>query len=151
VLVDGRRGPRLGFNLSRSGSLALYAVTGGERVGVDVERMRDDVDALRVADRLFSPAERQALRRLPASRRRAAFFSCWTRKEAYAKALGSGLGLRFSSFTVSLAPAPAAPLRADGRPSDWKIWDAAPARGYAGAVAAEGGELDLRRWEITYP
>jgi 4'-phosphopantetheinyl transferase len=133
LVLDGAA-PPLAFNLSHSGSVALYAITGGERVGVDVERVRGGIDTARVAERLFSVTERAALDDLPPDRRRAAFFSCWTRREAYAKGVGTGLRLR---------PAKAA----DG----WSLWGLDPVRGYAGAVAVEGRDLELRCWDLTDP
>ena len=65
----------------------------GAEVGVDIERLRplSDMDAL--AERVFSAAERQALAQVPADRKAEAFFAGWTRKEAYIKARGEGIGL----------------------------------------------------------
>ncbi|MDR3084575.1 MAG: 4'-phosphopantetheinyl transferase superfamily protein [Streptomyces sp.] len=74
------------FSLSRSGPHWWVAVAPGFPVGVDVERERPvDLDA--IARRALSTAER----RVVLSRGPAALFRCWTRKEAVAKAMGTGL------------------------------------------------------------
>ena len=105
--------PRLGpmheatgleFNLSHSGSLVLYAFTRGATVGIDCEEIRDVPDADQLAARFFSATEAAALRALPADRRQLAFLACWTRKEAFVKALGQGLSHPLDSFDVSIDP-----------------------------------------------
>jgi 4'-phosphopantetheinyl transferase len=83
----------------------------GRPVGVDVERVRPLPDLDEIAARTFSPEERRRLSRLDPAERLAGFFNCWTRKEAYLKALGIGLAGSPTGFTVSLAPG--APARLD--------------------------------------
>lgn len=84
---------RLQFNVSRSGSLGLLAVTRGRDIGVDVERIEPRRALGPIADRLFDPAEAAELRSMPEARRIRRFFELWTQKEAYAKALGVGLSV----------------------------------------------------------
>jgi 4'-phosphopantetheinyl transferase len=140
----------LSFNVSHSGSLALFAVSGGARLGVDVQEERE-LDADQIARRWFSPAEREALEALPQADRRAAFFSCWSRKEAFAKAVGQGLLLSLSSFTVSVGcggqPELISPPQGHG--SQWTLWDLAPGAGFAGAVAVEGASGRLQCFDLT--
>jgi 4'-phosphopantetheinyl transferase len=93
------------FSASRSADIALYAVSESAEVGVDVEEVRDDVDLAAMARRFFSPAERAVLERIPARERAAAGFACWTRKEAYAKALGSGLVFPLDAIEVWMGDA----------------------------------------------
>jgi 4'-phosphopantetheinyl transferase len=57
----------LHFNVSHTQGLALIAVTRAGEVGVDVERLREQPTHLGLATRYFTPAEAQALRRLPAA------------------------------------------------------------------------------------
>ena len=80
----------LHFNLSHSGDRVLYAVARRE-VGVDLEAMDRRVDEAAVAERVCTVREWTAFQALPAERQRDAFFACWTRKEAVAKAIGEGL------------------------------------------------------------
>jgi len=84
-------GEPLRFNLSHSDDLAVVAVTRDHEIGVDVERVRSEVPALSIAERFFSPEERDALQAVGHSRRAHAFFHLWTSKEAYLKALGTGI------------------------------------------------------------
>lgn len=136
--------PSLEFNLSHSGGLGVLAVARDRSVGVDVEQLRDVPDALSIADTQFSAAEREVLRSLPPAEQRAAFFRCWTRKEAVIKAVGEGLGRALDSFEVDLAPGSMSALkRFGGRPGEesglsLRDLPAPPGHAAAGAVAATG-------------
>ncbi|HXZ39380.1 MAG TPA: 4'-phosphopantetheinyl transferase superfamily protein [Terriglobales bacterium] len=88
------------FNLSHTDGAAVLAITCNRAVGVDVERVREDVEAVELAQRFFSAAEVDWLRSQPASARVAFFFACWTAKEAYIKACGTGLSMPLDGFSV---------------------------------------------------
>jgi 4'-phosphopantetheinyl transferase len=144
-------GGGLEFNLSHSGDFALIAVTRAHRVGVDVERMRAGISTDIIGRRFFSKAEMFELHSLPAEQREAAFFDCWTRKEAYIKAQGMGLALPLDSFDVSLSPGQPATLRAT-RPdreeaARWTLLSLEVGPGYAAAVAVEAQNLECRCWD----
>lgn len=145
---DGGGGD-LRFNVSHSGDLALVAVARGREIGVDVEALRPDLTP-GLAERFFSPAEVAALSALPPAARPAAFFACWTRKEAFVKATGDGLSLPLDAFDVSLAPGePPALLRvADDPhgPDRWRLVALEPAPGFAAALAVEGRDWRLACW-----
>lgn len=81
----------LQFNLTHAEGLAAIAITLNRRIGVDVEQTGRVVDEIEIAQKYFSTAESELLRALPVADRPRAFISCWTRKEAYAKATGRGL------------------------------------------------------------
>ncbi len=135
----------LNFSLTHSADLALIAVAADAEVGVDVERIRALTDASEIAERFFSPAELAALRGLPTHIRTYAFFNCWTKKEAYVKACGEGLGMPFEDFSVPLASDPV--LIGQGR--RWSLYSLHPAPGYVGALAVEGSgwRMTLRSWQ----
>jgi 4'-phosphopantetheinyl transferase len=141
------------FNLSHSGELALCAVTRGRRVGVDLEQVRPLENAGPIARRFFAPAEVAAFEHLPEAAKLEGFFNCWTRKEAYIKALGDGLAAPLDQFTVSLIPGQPAALLAVEMPGEdaarWSVEALAPAPGYVGAVVVEGRGSRLRCWR--YP
>jgi len=92
------------FNLSHSKDLTYYSISNCGRVGVDVEWIREDVDYERIARRFFSVTEMEAFLSLGAEERAHAFFRCWTRKEAFIKAIGEGLSFPLKDFDVSLFP-----------------------------------------------
>jgi 4'-phosphopantetheinyl transferase len=103
--VEEEQNPHdLQFNVAHSGDLALIAVGAGHRLGVDVERIRGDVDTQSLAERFFSLREREGLRALPEPERVSGFFACWSRKEAFLKATGEGLSFPLSRFSVSVHP-----------------------------------------------
>ncbi len=145
-------GAGISFNLSHAGDVALYAVTRGRRVGIDVERVDPDIVGTTVAEHTFSPREVAALRALPRRQQPEAFFRCWTRKEAYVKALGAGLALDLRSFDVSLAPGdPPALLATRPDPYEaarWSLHDLDAGPGYTAALAVEGHDvrISLRPW-----
>lgn len=150
-LKKGSDGDRLRFNLSHSGELGLLAVIKAREIGVDVERIRQVKEHLRLAGRYFAPGEVAAIQALPGEVHYEAFFNCWTRKEAYIKALGAGLACPLDGFEVSLTPgAPAAMLRIDDNPvapSEWFMRALTPGRGFVGAVALKGRGYQVTCWE----
>jgi 4'-phosphopantetheinyl transferase len=142
----------LQFSVSHSANLAAFAVTVGAPVGVDVEQIREVEDLETIAERTFSPREYAALRGLPRELRSAGFFNCWTRKEAYIKALGEGFSYPLQRFSVSLAPGVPARLEiVDDAPAHVSAWTMAslPLRaGFAGAVVVgrTQARVHCERW-----
>ena len=94
----------LQFNVSHSADMALIAIGSERRLGVDVEKIRSDVDTQSLAERFFSVRERAGLRGLPDHLRAAGFYACWTRKEAFLKATGDGLSFPLADFSVTTHP-----------------------------------------------
>jgi 4'-phosphopantetheinyl transferase len=129
----------LRFNLSHSADGALVAVTLGADLGVDLEQLRALTDLEGLARRFFAAGEVTDLLAVPAAERGAAFFRCWTRKEAYIKAVGLGLACPLDRFRVSLEPGAGTRLmEIDGSAAAaaaWALTDLRPWPGYVGCVA----------------
>jgi len=142
---------QLRFNVSHAAGLAVFAVSDAGGVGVDVECMARTVDFEALASRFFSPEEAKDLLGLPEASRREAFFNCWTRKEAYIKAIGDGLACPLDSFAVTLRPGDPPAFRWIGGDAagDWQLWAFRPAARYIGAVATRSrvNGIRLRRWD----
>jgi 4'-phosphopantetheinyl transferase len=85
--------------------------------------------------------------------REQAFFACWTRKEALAKAEGKGLALPLCRFEVTLAPGePAMMLDTKGdlpKTTKWTLQEMPPDPGYVAALAVEGNGLRQSCWRYT--
>lgn len=140
------------FNVSHADGRAVVAVARGADVGVDLERIRPDADHELIAERFFSPAERAALKALPAAQRCQAFFVCWTRKEAFVKADGDGLGIPLHAFDV-MAPGADRPIlvRHEGAPTgaDWDLLDLDGGAGFAAALAVKGRCAAVRSFRFA--
>ncbi len=139
--LEGESG--LSFNVSHTNGLALMAFVKQRAIGVDVENVGREVEAERLAERFFSEHEHQALRRLAGDELQAAFFRCWTRKEAYIKAKGNGLSLPLHQFDVSIVEGDRDALLAT-RPDPsqaerWTIRDIPMGTGYVAALAVAEG------------
>ena len=141
---------RVRFNLSHSSGLALVALSQGEQIGVDLERLRNDVDIEQISDGLFSEIERSTLRSLPPKVREQAFFCCWTRKEAYLKARGEGLSIPLSQFSVTVLPDETPRLigtqNDPGENELWTLYHLSPGSEYIAAIAVEGKGHQVRLW-----
>jgi 4'-phosphopantetheinyl transferase len=131
----------LRFNLSHRDDVAAYAFSREGEVGIDVEAVRVIDDADGIAASVFSSRELEAYLSLGRPDRPLGFFNCWTRKEAFVKALGGGLSLPLRGFDVSLAPGdPARILRVGETPGDdcgWRMESFSPAPAFVGAVVTE--------------
>ena len=112
------------FNLSHAGEWAVCAVANGE-VGCDVEKI--DPAHADVAKRCFTAAENAQLDEAKTEAERVCrFFRMWTLKESFQKAVGQGLKLPLSSFSVTLGE----PSRIDTMP-DAVLCEYADLAGYA--------------------
>lgn len=132
----------LRFNVSHTEGLALLAFVRQREIGVDVERIRPEPDARKLAERFFSVHERDAMQHLHGDALQEAFFRCWSRKEAYIKARGEGLSLPLSQFDVSVE-ANISRVFLQTRPdpaeaSRWVIRNLEIGTEYAAAVAFSG-------------
>lgn len=143
--------PPLRFNLSHSGGVALLAFRLHRELGVDVEQLRLGPDLAGIARRFFTPAESESILSLPPAGRPAAFYACWTRKEAYLKAIGRGIAAGVASVEIFTGADGQPALRSPGPGAaplaDWSIRDLAASEGYCAALAAEGSFTAVRCWE----
>ena len=129
------------FNLSHSRKIVALAFTKARPVGIDVEFIRRDVDVEKLANRFFSAHEQRELAKLSGTEVHDGFFNCWTRKEAYIKALGLGVPRGLRDFDVTLAPREPAQLLAT-RPapkaaSQWSMASLSLHADYAAAVVVQ--------------
>jgi 4'-phosphopantetheinyl transferase len=140
--LTGTYYPDLRFNLAHSSGLALYVIANGREVGVDLERMEPRFATMSLARSLFAPEEVAALSILSNEDFVAAFYRCWTRKEAYVKAKGLGLSLPLKSFVVSVAPPNETPLLVPDRDeieeqARWMLVDVIVGEAFAASLAVE--------------
>jgi 4'-phosphopantetheinyl transferase len=144
------QGLPLQFNVSHSGDLILIAITMDRAVGVDVEKIRTDLDPDDIAARFFSANECKILASLAGPVRFKAFFTCWTRKEAYLKARGVGLSLPLDQFDVSFLPDEEPRLLATRHDPDearqWRLQALDVPGDYAAALAAPSSTWTLKCW-----
>jgi 4'-phosphopantetheinyl transferase len=142
------RGAELFFSMSHSAGMAVYAIGPERLIGVDVEGVRPIPDCLALAASTFSESESKQIAALPPAVQLLAFYNGWSRKEAYVKALGTGLGTPLDGFEVSLAPdQPAEIVAIEGdyeHARNWSLFDLQPAAGYVGALAVWGREWTVR-------
>lgn len=136
------------FNLSHSHGLALYAITKKHEIGIDVEQIRSNIEVEKIAKRFFSKNEFETLTSLPLKKRVQGFFNCWTRKEAYIKAMGEGLSIPLNQFDVTLLPGETAKiLQIRGNPDEaahWSLYEISPTPGYIGALAVKGHNFIIK-------
>ena len=147
----------INFNVSHSDEWGLFGFVLKHKIGVDLERIRTDLEVETLAQRFFSPNEFRNLRSLPADQRRMAFYCGWTRKEACLKALGKGLSYGLDRIEVTLAPDK--PVTLIKMPDDltafrrWTIQHLAPLANYVGAAAVDTDKVTFRYfdWDTSPP
>ena len=137
------RHDRIEFNLSHSGEVILIAVAITVPVGVDVEKIKPLPEMDQIAARFFSNGEQVDLSSLSGSAKLAAYYHCWTRKEAVIKASGEGLSMPLDSFRVSFLPGEPTRLVKSADQRAWLLLDIKCAKGYAAAVAAPVDRLQV--------
>jgi len=125
--------PRTEFNLSHSRDRLLIAITTGRALGIDIEFRRSGINMNAIADRWFSHKEREFFQTLENPEK--GFFDIWAKKEAYVKALGTGIFKELNSFTVPLENEPNIPMLGKNREWFFQPLEIDPA--YAAALVSE--------------
>lgn len=148
VLAEASANNGLNFNLAHSGSLAAVAVTRGRLIGVDIEKIRPLADAEQLVARFFSANERAVFQGLPPGEKTAAFYNLWTRKEAWLKATGEGIGHLLDQVEVSFIPGKPVqfvrlPQTSPDAAGQWSLHDLSLPPGYAGAVTIPAPDCRL--------
>jgi 4'-phosphopantetheinyl transferase len=142
-------GLHLRFNMTHSDDLTLIAICLQSEIGIDVESVRLVEEWQDIAKSHFTDDEYHSLLAAPVELQRDAFFRCWTRKEAVIKAIGMGLSMPLSSFTVSTEQE-AALLHCswnETAASQWTLEHLEPAPGYVGALAIEGTDWSIQQFD----
>jgi 4'-phosphopantetheinyl transferase len=144
----------LQFNVSHSEDEALIGVIQGARIGVDLEKVAAGIEAEKIARQFFSTIETTTLLALPVELRLKAFYDCWTRKEAYLKALGAGLAIDTRTFDVAFAPGdiPRVLSADQDEPRRWKMYVPPLRQAYVAAVVFEdqGRQIEYRQFHLPY-
>src|SRR5262249_42827876 len=121
-------------------------------LGVDLEAVRSIPDRVTISSGYFAAAEAASIATVAPHERDLAFFLCWTRKEAFSKALGDGLSLALDRYQVACRPdEPARLLEVDGSTAEaaaWSVYDLRPAPGFVGAIVMRAGRRRLLWSEI---
>lgn len=129
----------LKFNVSHSGYVAVFSFVKDVEIGVDIERIKDDFDVMDIAHRFFSISEIGALSKFSDSEKNRAFYRCWTRKESFIKAEGSGLSFPLDKFAVSINDDLNAELLETEwdvtEKNCWSLFSFVPRKEYIGAIA----------------
>jgi len=147
----------LKFNLSHTDGMAAVAISLQHEIGVDVERIRSDINVFELANRFFSSAEAEWLRAQPETEQTRAFYLCWTAKEAYIKACGTGLSMPLDRFSLipSAVPQKKLTLQTSDDPSEpdrWSIWQIGMLPEFCCAIAVQAPEatVQVKKWEWNY-
>ena len=147
----------LQFNVSHSEEYALYGFALNHQIGVDVEYLRRMPDAVNIARRFFSPAELNLVQNAAPPERHHLFFQLWTAKEAYLKAIGTGLTGMLDNIEIALDQnlRPSFWAIAGDRQAvtNWTLCSCSPATDYVGAIAIHlpYEQFELWHWDANYP
>lgn len=139
------------FNISHSEDCILLAFVKKNAVGIDVEYTKRPVEVETIARSFFSEEEASSLLALDKSYHKQAFYNCWTRKEAFIKALGNGLAFPLNQFVVSLDSEKRAELLAtkwDVKEKEkWVLKSIQLKENYIGAIAIKGKVEKTKFWK----
>lgn len=142
---------RINFNVTHSSDMAAIAIALDCRVGIDLEEIRPLPGLEEIARRFFCWEEAAEILSCSESERARSFFRCWTRKEAYIKAVGEGLHIPLDSFRVTVKPddfARFVHLGGDAKAAEaWTLHDLNLASDCAAAVTYE----DRVRSLVVFP
>lgn len=137
-LLKAHQSDYLQFNLSHSHEYALYGFTYHYPIGVDLEYLREVSDIIKIARRFFSNREYEILIGATNETRPQLFFQLWTAKEAYLKAIGTGLTDSLADIEIALDDMMSSThltLKDSTLGARWSLRACTPVTGYIASVA----------------
>jgi 4'-phosphopantetheinyl transferase len=143
----------LNFSLSQTEGVALLSFAYTRAIGVDIEKEKNIPDLMMVGNEVFSDRELKTLQAREGVSRMRRFFTMWTRKEAYLKALGLGFGVDPRQVTLLDAP-----QLGNGRfqlvrdmsiARLWSLFDLAIEPGIKAAMAVEQQSTTVKLFRFT--
>lgn len=143
----------LKFNVSHSGNMVIIGFLFDQVMGIDIEIIKDDFDVLDIGRNFFSKKEIAALNAIPKAMQHIAFYRCWTRKEAFIKAMGDGLSFPLDLFALSIdSDTTTSLLETSWDPKEkdqWELYSYIPADQYRAAIAIRGkiNSLMINQWK----
>lgn len=99
-LVKEQNIKNIQFNVSHSGEYIIIGISESGAIGVDVEKVSEDIDLPSISERFFSADEAVYLNNLSKDKGLKSFFKVWTQKEALIKANGKGLSFGLNSWST---------------------------------------------------
>jgi 4'-phosphopantetheinyl transferase len=155
LTTQGGGGNAVSFNMTHSHGRALLAVSDGREVGIDLEQVNPEVNALAIARRYFSTSELAAIEGASPALVAQSFFRFWVAKEAVLK--GQGIGLKFPidrfevQFDAQFRHARVHTLQDSRLAQDWRIRMLRLEGDWVGAVAARGEDWSLLVQSLDAP
>jgi 4'-phosphopantetheinyl transferase len=142
------------FNISHSDNFAVYAVTSQIEIGIDTEKIKELPDALSIAKNYFSEMEVKQFSEVNENNYKQAFYNCWTRKEAFIKAIGEGLSFPLADFSVSFMPGEAPEMKwIKDKPEEsllWTIINIDLEKEFISSLAIRSNQIRLIEKEIPF-
>jgi len=133
--------PELVFNLSHSESVMVIAVAWNCQLGVDIECCKSRTSLAGLVDKCFAEEEIAYWNKLPEDRKVTEFYRFWTRKEAFVKATGRGIGLGLNRCVIN-PENQAEFLRVPaeyGQASTWHALDINLGQGFCSSLVTDQG------------
>ena len=137
------------FNASSSRGIGIVAIVLDTRIGIDIEFLDASFSKLEIAEKYFSTDEVRAIGDLQSELRTAAFFDCWTKKEAYVKAVGDGMSHPLPNLAISSEKPGSFSIAATSEEEKgWTVKSFIPEENYIASVAYEGGLRTIRHFQL---
>ena len=148
VLVNDARFANITFNVSHSHDLALIAIAQKQNIGIDIEKINHDSKHDELVARFFSKAEQADFQTIPDANKAKAFCACWTRKEAFIKAVGDGVSYGLDKFDVTIDTDKQAPEINLHKSSDetWSAINLPINNKYMACLVSDRDSLSVRCW-----
>lgn len=137
------------FNVSHSNGLVLYGITNGRKIGIDLECIRTNLSFRQIANKYFSSEENTLVSTQSAPLQRDTFFSLWTAKEAYIKAMGGSIftDQKQLDFSTTTSGEEQTLLKSPEGASWWTSQKLSVGHGYVATVVVEGHYFQLKYYQ----
>jgi len=137
------------FNISHSHDLALIAISQKQNIGIDIEKINHESDHQALVTRFFSETEQSEFQTIEEINKAKAFCACWTRKEAFIKAIGDGITYGLDTFDVTVDPDIQTPNIKLHKPASktWSAQNLSVGNDYMGCLVSDAPNANIRYWQ----